>query len=66
VPVEPDQRQLAEVSAVAGSAADAPLVMLNLNRYRDRDAYYRYAAVATTVLERVGAGCCGTRRRGER
>ena len=28
--------------------------MLNLNRYRDREAYYRYAAVATTVLERVG------------
>ena len=28
--------------------------MLNLNRYRDREAYYRYAAVAATVLERVG------------
>lgn len=52
--VEPDEQQFAEVSAVAGSAADAPVVMLNLNRYRDRDAYYRYAAVATTVLERVG------------
>ncbi len=54
MPVEPDERQFAEVSALAGSDADGPVVMLNLNRYRDRDAYYRYAAVATTVLERVG------------
>ena len=54
MPVEPDERQLAEVSALAGSADDGPVVMLNLNRYRDRDAYYRYAAVAATVLERVG------------
>ena len=54
MPVEPDEQQLAEVSGVAGSDGDAPLVMLNLNRYRDREAYYRYAAVAATVLERVG------------
>jgi uncharacterized protein (DUF1330 family) len=54
MPIEPDQQQLAEVSAIAGSDGDRPVVMLNLNRYRDRDAYYRYAAVAATVLERVG------------
>ena len=54
MPVEPDEQQLAEVSGIAGSGSDAPLVMLNLNGYRDRDAYYRYAAVATTVLDRVG------------
>jgi uncharacterized protein (DUF1330 family) len=54
MPIEPDEQQLAEVSAIAGSDGDRPVVMLNLNRYRDRDAYYRYAAVATTVLERVG------------
>ncbi len=54
MPIEPDEQQFAEVSALAGSAADGPVVMLNLNRYRDRDAYYRYAAVATAVLERVG------------
>jgi uncharacterized protein (DUF1330 family) len=54
MPVEPDERQLAEVSAVADSGEDGPVVMLNLNRYRDREAYYRYAAVAATVLERVG------------
>ncbi len=54
MPVEPDEQQLAEVSALAGSRADGPVVMLNLNLYRDREAYYRYAAVAATVLERVG------------
>jgi uncharacterized protein (DUF1330 family) len=54
MPVEPDEQQLAEVSALAGTDADHPVVMLNLNRYRNRDAYYRYAAVATAVLERVG------------
>jgi uncharacterized protein (DUF1330 family) len=54
VPVEPDEQQLTEVSGIAGTEADAPIVMLNLNRYRDREAYYRYAAVAATVLERVG------------
>ncbi|HEY7151444.1 MAG TPA: DUF1330 domain-containing protein [Solirubrobacterales bacterium] len=54
MPVEPDEKQLAEMNGIAGSEADAPLVMLNLNRYRDREAYYRYAAVAATVLERVG------------
>lgn len=54
MPVEPDEQQFAEVAGIAGSDADGPVVMLNLNRYRDRDAYYRYAAVAATVLERVG------------
>jgi uncharacterized protein (DUF1330 family) len=54
MPVEPDEQQLAEMTGIAGSGADGPLVMLNLNRYRDREAYYRYAAVAATVLERVG------------
>jgi uncharacterized protein (DUF1330 family) len=54
VPVEPDERQLGEVSRIAGSSEDGPVVMLNLNRYRDREAYYRYAAVAAAVLERVG------------
>ena len=28
--------------------------MLNLNRYRDREAYMRYGEVAAAVLERVG------------
>ena len=52
--VEPDEGQLAEVAAVAGGADDGPVVMLNLNRYRDREAYLRYGAVALAVLERVG------------
>ena len=52
--VEPDERQFAELSELAASPDDGPLVMLNLNRYRDRDSYARYGEVATRVLERVG------------
>jgi uncharacterized protein (DUF1330 family) len=51
--VEPDERQIAEIAALAG-AGDGPVVMLNLNRYRDRQEYLRYGAVALAVLERVG------------
>jgi uncharacterized protein (DUF1330 family) len=39
VPVNPSDEQIAEVSALAESGADGPLVMLNLNRYRERAAY---------------------------
>ena len=71
--VEPDERQLAEIAAGAGDSDDRPVVMLNLNRYRERaaydadppgggsaevsgrEAYARYGAVATAILERVGA-----------
>jgi uncharacterized protein (DUF1330 family) len=70
--VEPDGRQFAEVSALAGGEGDGPVVMLNLNRYRERaqyegdppggesadvsgqEAYMRYGAVASAVLQRVG------------
>ena len=52
--VEPDERQFAEVAAAAAGEADGPVVMLNLNRYRDREAYMRYGMVAAAVLERVG------------
>ena len=52
--VEPDAEQFARIAAVAGRDADGPVVMLNLNRYRDREAYMRYGAVAAAVLERVG------------
>jgi uncharacterized protein (DUF1330 family) len=70
--VEPDQDQMAEVAALAGGEGDGPVVMLNLNRYRERaeyegdppggespdvsgrEAYLRYGAVASAVLERVG------------
>ena len=34
--VEPNQQQLAEVIGLAGGESDGPLVMLNLNRYRER------------------------------
>jgi uncharacterized protein (DUF1330 family) len=54
MPVEPNPEQLQEMQTLAGSDADGPLVMLNLNAYRDRDAYARYGEVALRVLERVG------------
>jgi uncharacterized protein (DUF1330 family) len=56
VPIEPDERQLAEVAARAAGGEDGPLVMLNLNRYKPggHDAYLRYGAVAAQVLARVG------------
>jgi uncharacterized protein (DUF1330 family) len=39
MPVNPSQEQIAELTALAGTAGDGPLVMLNLNRYRERAAY---------------------------
>ena len=39
MPIEPDQKQLAEIAARAGGPDDGPVVMLNLNRYRERAAY---------------------------
>ena len=53
-PVEPSEETLAELEAAAGGSDDGPCVMLNLHRYRDREAYYRYGAVAARVLKRVG------------
>jgi uncharacterized protein (DUF1330 family) len=54
MPVEPTPDQVAEIQAVAEGPEDGPLVMLNLNRYRDPTAYARYGEVAQRVLERVG------------
>jgi uncharacterized protein (DUF1330 family) len=54
MPVEPTPEQIAELQSIAGGPDDGPLVMLNLNRYRDRAAYARYGEVAERVLERVG------------
>ena len=54
MPVEPDLEQFEEIRRLAESADDGPIVMLNLNRYRDRDAYARYGEVAMRVLERLG------------
>lgn len=54
MPIDPDQQQLAALSARA-AGDDSPIVMLNLNRYADRDEYLRYGAVATRTLERIGA-----------
>jgi uncharacterized protein (DUF1330 family) len=54
MPIEPTQQQLEEIIARAGED-DSPIVMLNLNRYADRDEYLRYGAVATGMLDRLGA-----------
>jgi len=39
MPIEPDSRQLEELMATAGGPDDGPVVMLNLNAYRERAAY---------------------------
>ncbi len=52
--VEPNEAQIAELTELAGSDDDGPLVMLNLNRHRDPEAYARYGEVALRVLEKVG------------
>ena len=39
MPIEPDQDQLTEIGARAGGESDGPVVMLNLNRYRESAAY---------------------------
>jgi uncharacterized protein (DUF1330 family) len=54
MPVEPSPEQISEMQAIAEGSDDGPLVMLNLNRYRDPAAYARYGEVAQRVLERVG------------
>jgi uncharacterized protein (DUF1330 family) len=72
MPIEPNEKQFAEVTALARQDADGPVVMLNLNRYRERaayegevpdgasaavsgrEAYLRYGAVASAVLDRLG------------
>jgi uncharacterized protein (DUF1330 family) len=50
MPVEPDADQIAALA----EAGEGPVVMLNLNRYRDREAYAQYGVVALEVLQRVG------------
>lgn len=50
---EPDREQLGEIAALAEAGA-GPVVMLNLNRYRDRAEYGRYGEVALPVLARLG------------
>jgi len=39
MPIEPDEQQFAEIAGLAGTPADDPIVMLNLNRYRERAQY---------------------------
>jgi uncharacterized protein (DUF1330 family) len=39
MPIEPNAEQFSELTAMAASDAAGPVVMLNLNRYRERAAY---------------------------
>jgi uncharacterized protein (DUF1330 family) len=51
-PVDPTPEQLQEV---VDHPSSGPVVMLNLNRYRDRDAYLQeYGLVALGAIESVG------------
>jgi uncharacterized protein (DUF1330 family) len=52
--IEPTEEMLGQLAAIDGGPDDTDFVMLNLNRYRDRDSYQRYAAVAAQVLAEVG------------
>lgn len=54
MPIDPDQQQLEALRARAAED-DSPIVMLNLNRYADREKYLRYGAVAARTLDRIGA-----------
>lgn len=51
-PVDPTD---AQIQAVLHHPDEGPVVMLNLNRYRDRDAYLQeYGLVALGAIESVG------------
>jgi uncharacterized protein (DUF1330 family) len=39
MPIEPDEQQIAALAGLAGTERDGPVVMLNLNRYRERAQY---------------------------
>jgi uncharacterized protein (DUF1330 family) len=54
MPVEPDEQQAAALATRAGGPDDGPIVMLNLNKYRDRDAYLRYGLVALGKVAEAG------------
>jgi uncharacterized protein (DUF1330 family) len=54
MPIDPDQQQL-EAIASRAKEDDSPIVMLNLNRYADRNEYLRYGAVAQAKLVELGA-----------
>lgn len=57
--VDPTHDQL---QAVAADERVGPVVMLNLNRYGDRDAYLRYGEVAMRAVAEVGGRSSGRRR----
>jgi uncharacterized protein (DUF1330 family) len=53
MPIEPDPQQFTEIAEGAGGAEDGPVVMLNLNRYREH-ADYEEAPVGGGSAEVTG------------
>ncbi len=51
LPVDPTDAQIQEL---LHDERDGPIVMLNLNRYEDRDRYLQYGVVALAAVESVG------------
>ena len=51
LPVDPTDAQIQEV---LNHPSEGPVVMLNLNKYRDRDQYLQYGIVALAAIESVG------------
>jgi hypothetical protein len=52
LPVDPTD---AQIQAVLNDGRDGPIVMINLNKYRDRDAYLQeYGLVALGAIDSVG------------
>jgi uncharacterized protein (DUF1330 family) len=51
LPIDPTD---AQIQAVLHDDRDGPIVMLNLNRYADRDRYLQYGMVALAAIESVG------------
>ena len=48
LPVDPTD---AQIRAMVDDGREGPVVMLNLNHYRDRDEYLRYGVVVLAALE---------------
>jgi uncharacterized protein (DUF1330 family) len=51
LPVDPTDAQIQEV---LNDGRDGPVVMINLNKYRDRDEYLQYGMVALGAIDAVG------------
>ncbi len=51
LPIEPTDAQIQDV---LHDGRETPVVMINLNKYLDRDRYLQYGVVALAAVESVG------------